>query len=171
MEGVRCYLGVAGGFQSPLIMGSRSFARGITPAIRLEKGATLPYQTTIEQPFQRVLRVQRKFGDVLAVYPGPEYELLKDPEMIYASSFKVSRAISRMGYRLDGPPVLLKESKEMLSLPVSPGTVQLTPSGQLVVLMRDAQPTGGYPRIFQLTLSSITLLAQKWSGVPVFFLE
>ena len=42
-----------------------------------------------------------------------------------------------------------------------PGTVQLTPQGKLIILMRDAQVTGGYPRIFQLTEQSINILSQK----------
>ena len=52
----------------------------------------------------------------------------------------------------------------MLSQPVLPGTVQFTPDGNLIILMRDAQTTGGYPRIFQLTEDSINLLAQKRQG-------
>ncbi len=38
------------------------------------------------------------------------------------------------------------------------------PSGNLIVLMKDAQTTGGYPRIFQLTEKSIAILAQKRAG-------
>jgi allophanate hydrolase subunit 2 len=45
-----------------------------------------------------------------------------------------------------------------------PGTVQLTPSGKLIVLMKDGQTTGGYPRILQLSDKSISILAQKKFG-------
>ena len=38
---------------------------------------------------------------------------------------------------------------ELISCPVYSGTVQLTPSGKLIVLMKDAQVTGGYHRILQ----------------------
>jgi len=47
---------------------------------------------------------------------------------------------------------------------VMPGTVQLTPSGSLIVLMRDCQTTGGYPRVLQLKETSIDVLAQKYTG-------
>ena len=50
---------------------------------------------------------------------------------------------------------------EIWSCPSLPGTVQLTPDGTLILLMRDAQITGGYPRILQLSDDAINLLAQK----------
>jgi allophanate hydrolase subunit 2 len=57
----------------------------------------------------------------------------------------------------------------MLSCPVYPGTVQLTPSGKMIVLMRDAQVTGGYPRILQLSEYAIAVLAQKQPGDKIRF--
>ena len=42
------------------------------------------------------------------------------------------------------------EFNELISCPVYSGTVQLTPSGKLIVLMKDAQVTGGYHRILQI---------------------
>jgi len=64
-----------------------------------------------------------------------------------------------MGYRLN--EIVIPNNKSIITSPVLPGTVQLIPSGQLIVLMKDAQTTGGYPRIFQLTEKSIAVLAQK----------
>jgi allophanate hydrolase subunit 2 len=52
---------------------------------------------------------------------------------------------------------------------VLPGTVQLTPSGKLIILMRDCQTTGGYPRVLQLKEASINVLAQKLTGHAVQF--
>ena len=45
--------------------------------------------------------------------------------------------------------------------PVLPGTIQCTPDGTLVILMRDAQTTGGYPRVLQVSDEGINRLAQK----------
>ena len=44
---------------------------------------------------------------------------------------------------------------------VMQGTVQLTPSGKIIILMRDNQTCGGYPRILQLTENAINRLSQK----------
>ena len=49
----------------------------------------------------------------------------------------------------------------IITAPVLPGTIQLTPSGQLMLLMCDCQTTGGYPRIFQLSEMAINKLSQK----------
>jgi hypothetical protein len=57
----------------------------------------------------------------------------------------------------------------MLTSAVLPGTVQLTPSGALIILMRDAQVTGGYPRVLQLMDEGISCLAQKVVGERVRF--
>ena len=40
---------------------------------------------------------------------------------------------------------------ERLTAPVYPGTIQLTSGGKIIILMRDAQVTGGYPRILQVS--------------------
>ena len=46
-----------------------------------------------------------------------------------------------------------------------PGTVQLTPKGDVMILMRDAQTTGGYPRILQLSDDAINKLCRVgWGG-------
>ena len=64
-----------------------------------------------------------------------------------------------MAYRVKHP-INLSHNKSILSSGTLPGTVQLTPSGELIFLMKDAQTTGGYPRILQLTDESISDLAQ-----------
>ena len=55
----------------------------------------------------------------------------------------------------------MQQLPEIWTAPTLPGTVQLTPDGTLIILMRDAQVTGGYPRILQLSDNALNLLAQK----------
>ena len=57
----------------------------------------------------------------------------------------------------------------MLTSATLPGTVQLTPSGKLIVLMKDGQTTGGYLRILQLSDRAISVLAQKREGNQMSF--
>ena len=66
---------------------------------------------------------------------------------------------NRMAYFLKEP--LLNKLTDVITSAVLPGTVQLTPSGKLIVLMSDAQTTGGYPRILQVTAKSMSMLGQK----------
>ena len=75
-----------------------------------------------------------------------------------------------MGYRL--LETLGNKLEQILTSSVLPGTVQLTPSGELIILMRDAQVTGGYPRILQLKEDSIAQIAQKTTNDTfVFFVD
>jgi allophanate hydrolase subunit 2 len=57
----------------------------------------------------------------------------------------------------------------ILTSAVLPGTVQLTPSGKLIILMRDCQVTGGYPRVLQVSEESINRLSQKITGDKIQF--
>ena len=72
-----------------------------------------------------------------------------------------------MAYQLKEP--LENNLDAIITSAVLPGTVQLTPSGKLIVLMRDCQTTGGYPRVLQLKESAIDVLAQKYTDNIVTF--
>jgi allophanate hydrolase subunit 2 len=56
--------------------------------------------------------------------------------------------------------LIVNELVSIITSPVIPGTVQLTPNGTLIILMRDCQTTGGYPRILQLEEKSINSVSQ-----------
>jgi len=72
-----------------------------------------------------------------------------------------------MAYQLQEK--LSKNNHSITTSATLPGTIQLTPSGKLIVLMRDAQTTGGYPRILQLSEQAISVLAQKKTNDAVRF--
>ena len=74
-----------------------------------------------------------------------------------------------MGYRLDTPLSEYNSPIEVISSGVVPGTIQVTHSGQLIVLMVDAQTTGGYPRIANVITKDIGKLAQICPGGTVKF--
>jgi antagonist of KipI len=57
----------------------------------------------------------------------------------------------------------------MISAPVLPGTIQLLPNGNPVILMADGQTTGGYPRIGQVIRIDLDVLAQKQPGEQIRF--
>ncbi len=76
-----------------------------------------------------------------------------------------------MGYHLYGKPLVRKVKKELLSTAVSPGTIQVTGSGDLVILMADCQTTGGYPRIAHVAAVDLPLCAQLKPGDSMQFSE
>jgi antagonist of KipI len=65
-----------------------------------------------------------------------------------------------MGYRLQGHSLTSNINEQLLSTAVTRGTIQLLPSGQLVVLMADHQTTGGYPKVAHVISSDLPMLAQ-----------
>ncbi len=65
-----------------------------------------------------------------------------------------------MGSRLEGAELERKRAGDMLSSGVIPGTIQVPPSGQPIILMGDAQTTGGYPRIGVVIRADLWKLAQ-----------
>jgi antagonist of KipI len=74
-----------------------------------------------------------------------------------------------MGYRLNGIALERNELDEMISSAVTKGTIQLLPSGQLIVLMADHQTTGGYPRLGHVISADIPKLAQASAGTAINF--
>lgn len=163
-KGTRVYLAAYGGFTTDKKLGSRSFYKPITSKDRLLKGDVVPYQ-----PYQKDVEQQNKAAffdrhvkeEVLKVYKGPEFMLLprEMQQQLLDSTFTVNAQSNRMAILLDASCEL--SAKEIITSPVQPGTVQLTPSGKLIVLMRDAQTTGGYARVLQLSEKSINHLAQR----------
>ncbi|MFN0226282.1 KipI antagonist, partial [Paenibacillus sp. KR2-11] len=107
----------------------------------------------------------------LRAVPGPEAKRFEagSLEAFFASPYRVSAQADRMGCRLEGPALTLRESGEMLSEAVVPGTVQVPAGGQPIALLADAQTTGGYPRIAQLAAVDVPLLAQARAGTLLRF--
>jgi antagonist of KipI len=90
-------------------------------------------------------------------------------EQLFGEAFRISPQSDRMGYRLAGPALALTEPLELLSEGTTCGTMQLPPGGAPIVLMADAQTTGGYPRIGDVATVDLPLLAQLRPGDHVRF--
>ena len=172
--GIRMYLAVKGGIKTEKRLESRSFYKGITKEFLLKKGTQLQVKKlakNITETFSSVKVQQGHFeAKQLVCYRGPEYDALTEDQKTELEEilFTVSKDNSRMGYKLE--ELIENNLSSMLTSGVLPGTVQLTPSGKLIVLMRDCQVTGGYPRVLQLSEKAINQLAQKTTGDQFRFL-
>lgn len=171
-SGFRGYLAVKNGFQAPMVLGSRSFFSSITKKNHLEDRDVVDYIETAEfKPKITELRLDSFLGEnLLKVSAGPEYELLNDKQLewLFSKEFIISNENNRMAYQLEQK--IPGHEISMLTSATLPGTVQLTPSGKLIVLMKDGQTTGGYPRILQLSDKAISIMAQKKYGDKVSFI-
>ena len=98
----------------------------------------------------------------LKVIKGPEFDFLdqKSQEIIFSKKFIVSSESNRMGSRLKGFELNLKKQRELVSCPVSIGTIQCPDGGLPIILGCDSQTLGGYPRILQVALTDMSSLGQ-----------
>lgn len=166
--GVYACLAAAGGFLRPAEMGSLSVHRrsgiGGRPLVagdELETGSragrpaplTLPgLPPDSDGPFRVVL--------------GPQDDLFT-PEAVatfLGEPFTVSTRADRMGTRLTGPPLAHAKGFNIVSDGIVTGHVQVPGDGQPIVLMRDRQTTGGYPKIATLVSADLARFAQQQPG-------
>lgn len=172
-SGFRCYLGVLGGFLTDEALGSKSMYLGITNAFVLSKNDELKtgVNNLFKGNYNASIKVKNNYlkREVIDVHKGPEFNLLSKNQQLFLlqTEFTISKENNRMAYQL--LEVLENNLEPIITSAVLPGTVQLTPSGKLIILMRDCQTTGGYPRVFQLKESSINSLAQKFTGFKIGF--
>ncbi|MBK4714483.1 MULTISPECIES: 5-oxoprolinase subunit PxpC [Tenebrionibacter/Tenebrionicola group] len=175
-RGMRSYLAVAGGLDVPEIMGSRSTdlkgAFGGVEGRELRDGdelAALPGRTFSEaRGVRQLLR-----GNRIRALPGPEYcEFSREAkENFWRLPWQISPQSNRMGYRLQGQTLEREALRELTSHGLLPGVVQVPHSGQPIVLMNDAQTTGGYPRIACIIEADLHHLAQVRLGEPIHFVQ
>jgi len=162
-NGLRSYIAIKDGIKSPLLLGSRSFYNGISPKFKLEKGDEFKI-ISFNEKLNSLSKINMKNtyeSKYILVFKGPEYNNLSlgEKNFLLNNSFTISNENNRMAYKLKEK--LKNKLKSIITSPVLPGTIQLTPGGEIIILMKDCQVTGGYPRIFQLEEESINHIAQK----------
>jgi antagonist of KipI len=165
--GSRCYLSVKGGFktESWLESASTNLIAGIGKS--LKQNDSINFKST-EQIANRKSKIANSLIPYYSKFPtarivaGAEFENLTalSEQNLLKKSFTVSAQSDRMGFRLEGEPLYLLDSQELISSAVNFGTIQLLPNGQMIILMADHQTTGGYPRIAHIISQDLPLLAQ-----------
>lgn len=177
LHGIRSYLAVAGGIDVPKVLGSYStdlkVGIGGLEGRRLQDGDSLkvfPSERTFSGP-QGVKLLLR--GNRIRALPGPEYHEFDaaSQENFWRAPWQLSPQSNRMGYRLKGQPLVRTTDRELLSHGLLPGVVQVPHNGQPIVLMNDAQTTGGYPRIACIIEADMFQLAQIPLGQPIHFVQ
>lgn len=192
-SGCRAYVTFAGGINIDRTMGSKStYIRAALGGIEgrmLKKGDYFQIGTGAEvasrfiQNLQEEKRIKTKWAicnnalpkykkhPILRVITDFEYDQFTEESIksFFSKEYKVSNYADRMGYRLDGDVLNRVEEIEILSSPVTFGTIQVPNGGQPIILMADRQTTGGYPRIGNVISVDLPLLAQLKPGDYVTF--
>ena len=168
--GARCYLCIAGGIQVERFLGSASthllsglggFAgRGLRKGDVLQFGA--PMQKIRRRRISAMILETLKPRKSLRVTQGPQADWFSEAttRAFYEGAFCVSEDSDRLGLRLEGGSIAPESTREMISEGVSLGAVQVTPSGQPIILFVEQQTAGGYPKIANVIEADLHCIGQ-----------
>jgi biotin-dependent carboxylase-like uncharacterized protein len=176
--GCRAYLCLAGGFDVPLVMGSKStYVRGGFGGYcgrSLQSGDVLARGEARGRPvstWPAGLIPQYSDHPVLRVILGPQDERIV-PEGLATflhSAYAVTERCDRMGCVLRGPTIRHCQGADIISDGTVGGAVQVPGTGQPIILLADRQTIGGYVKIATVASFDLPLLAQIRPGCSVRF--
>jgi antagonist of KipI len=178
-SGCRAYLSLRGGVDVPVVLGSRStFVRGGFGGLSgraLRSGDVIGCfdvaPLRVEYSLPKELLPQ--FNDCVEarVVLGPQEDMFTEEGVntFFSGLFRITSEADRMGYRLDGPRVMHKKSADIVSDALLPGAVQVPQDGKPIVVMRDAQTTGGYSKVGVVVTPDLCMLGQSRPGGSVRF--
>jgi allophanate hydrolase len=141
----------------PLLRGDSVPVRQSTVAQRPEHALAEAFDLALDQPVRVVL--------------GPQADFFTDEaiETFLSSEYVVSAQSDRMGFRLEGPALAHAKGYNIVSDGIVTGSIQVPGSGLPIVLMADAQTTGGYPKIATVISADIPVLGRRRPGHGVRF--
>ena len=181
----RAYLCLAGGVAEPLVLGSRSTqmrgsfggheGRALRKGDRLAAGrACSPSDESggyglVPPALARPFVVDGQTA--VRVLPAAETACYGEASLsaFWSKPWKITAQSDRYGYRLAGEPLVPLTPMELRSHGIVPGVIQVPPGGQPIVQMRDAQPSGGYPKIGTVIEADLWRLGQAPIGSAVRF--
>lgn len=182
ISGNRAYLSVKGGFRIEKWLGSgstnlRAGIGGLNGRSLRKDDKLFFKQRAADAKPQTNFRISRSLIPHYSAFPtvrflpGAEFEKLVDESKVrfQTQNFTIRSESDRMGFRLQSESLNLTGKLELVSSAVNFGTVQLLPSGQLIILMADHQTTGGYPRLAHIISKDLPLIAQLGAGDKLSF--
>jgi biotin-dependent carboxylase-like uncharacterized protein len=169
-SGCRAYLSIKGGINTPLVLGSRStYVRGGFGGLNgrqlksgdiIEGFATPPLKMEYVMPEDLIPQYTGNF--TVHVILGPQADMFTENGIatFLSNPYTVTSEADRMGYRLEGPSIEHKAKADIVSDALLPGAIQVPKNGKPILIMRDAQTTGGYPKIAVAITPDVSLLGQ-----------
>ncbi|GAB7129256.1 biotin-dependent carboxyltransferase family protein [Silvimonas sp. JCM 19000] len=175
-HGARSYLCVSGGIDVPVVLNARatdlSSGFGGFEGRALKVGDVVPLGAWEGHAPQASVRAPER-GEVLRILPGTEWNAFSPAaqKALVSEPWRVTQDANRMGAWLAGPDLSLDPPLDLPSHSVQRGVIQVPPSGQPVLLLPDAQTTGGYPKIAQVIRADIWRMGQFRPGDSIRFVE
>ena len=105
------------------------------------------------------------------VLAGPQAEYFSPEalDVLQSAPYVIASTSDRMGFRLEGPVLAHTHGYNIVSDGIVSGSIQVPGSGQPIVLMRDYQTIGGYPKIATVVSPDISRLGRRSPGAKVRF--
>ena len=174
-SGVRAYMGIFGGMDIPLVMGSKSTYTkakiGGYKGRQLQAGDKISYSKTDFSEKKELqlapdcVPVYTK-ESVLRVVMGPKDDAFTKEgiDTFLSSPYTVCNDADRMGYRLDGNAIQHRGKADIISDGMLAGGIQVPATGCPIILMADCQTTGGYTKIASVIYADLYKVAQAKPG-------
>ncbi|MDP4029507.1 MAG: biotin-dependent carboxyltransferase family protein [Gallionella sp.] len=193
--GARAYLGLAGGIDVPIVLGSRStHLRGEFGGYQgrtLRQGDVLRPMASGHLDTNDPMIMDVGFGaeppqyalplgdaafptkTFVRVLPAAEYDSYEEDSInsFWSTDWKITGQSDRYGYRLAGEAMIPKQVMELRSHGIVPGVIQVPHNGQPIIQLRDAQPSGGYPKFGTVIEADLWRLGQARPGTQLRFLK
>ena len=186
-SGTRAYLAVKGGFKAEKSYGSVATVQREQMGGLQGDGKPLAFGDCLpcdEQEHRKDPQLQKLIGKrvsnnylpdyseplVLRVIAGYQYDgfTAEQLERFFSAEYQISPDSDRMGVRLQGPAVKALQAG-ITSEGIALGAIQIPPDGQPIVLMRDRQTIGGYPKLGCVYPPDTGQLAQRHPNTKVRF--
>ena len=172
VSGCRAYVALAGGVDVPVLMGSRSTdltaGFGGHEGRAQRAGDLLAVGTPNAEPRGGGSRAWSGSDGPIAVRvvfgPQDDHFAPATLERFLADEWAVATTSDRAACRLEGPRLEHAGPSEISSEGMVPGSIQVPPDGQPIVMLADGPTTGGYPKIATVVSADLPLLAQALPG-------
>jgi allophanate hydrolase len=172
------YLAAEGGIGVPRVLGSAStYTRGTLGGFEgrpLRAGDILHGESggaSERAELELASPLDADFDAPIRVVFGPQDDHFTGAaiEAFLAGTYRVSAQADRMGFRLEGAVLAHTHGYNIVSDGIVSGSIQVPGSGQPIVLMRDYQTIGGYPKIATVISPDISRLGRRSPGAKVRF--
>lgn len=170
---MRAYLAVKGGFNLPRYEKSFSTTLKENRGKQLKVGDTIPFASSHTHIISRVQKryIPRYSTHLkLRIVLGYQHHYFThaQKETFFSSTYTLTTQMSRMGYKLQGEPIISSKGG-IISEGIAFGAVQIPPNGQPIILLKERQTIGGYPKIGSILSIDCFRLAQMEIGSSIVF--
>jgi biotin-dependent carboxylase-like uncharacterized protein len=168
------YLAVRGGVEVDAVLGSRSHDTlgGVGPPALGADGLVSVGPDPLT-PLAADHAPQRRRSEGYArIWDGPQHDwFIGGVQSLVGRPWRITNELSRVGVRLESGEFArgTRSRPQMASIGLTAGAVQITPSGEPIVMLANHPTTGGYPVIAVVDPDDLPELAQSPPGSSIRF--